>query len=83
MSTALPDPAPLDLREQIVRIDRAIAETEKFQAEQRKLIAEQQKYLAEALKLGWDARFAPYLAFAAVIGGLLGVATFIAHLIGH
>jgi hypothetical protein len=27
---------PLDLREQIIRIDRAIAETRKFQAEARK-----------------------------------------------
>jgi len=67
---------PLDLREQIVRIDRAIAETEKFQAEQRKLIA-------EAQKLTWDRWLAPALAIAAVIGGLLGVATFIAHLMTH
>lgn len=51
----------LDLREQIVRMDRAIA---------------------EAQKLTWDRWLAPALAIAAV-GGLLGIATFIAHLIGH
>lgn len=64
------------LREQIVRIGRAIAETEKFQAEQRKLIAEAQKFT-------WDRWLAPALAIAAFIGGLPGVATFIAHLMGH
>lgn len=37
----------LDLREQIVRIDRALAESEKFQAEQRKLIAEAAKFERE------------------------------------
>jgi hypothetical protein len=65
----------LDLREQIVRIDRAIAETGKFQAEQR-------KFIAEAQKLDRDRWLAPALAIAAVIGGLLGVASFIAKLIG-
>ncbi|MCB8876134.1 hypothetical protein [Acidisoma silvae] len=34
----------LDIREQIVRIDRALAESRKFQAEQSKLIAEAAKY---------------------------------------
>ena len=62
MSDIPADFPPIDLREQLVRIDRE---------------------MAEAQKLGWDARFAPYLAFAAVIGGLLGVASFIAHLMGH
>jgi hypothetical protein len=38
---------------------------------------------AEAQKFGWDARFGPYLAIATVVGGLLGVATFIAHMMGH
>lgn len=36
--------AGLDLREQIARIDRAIAETSKFAAEQRKLEAEARQY---------------------------------------
>jgi hypothetical protein len=87
----------LDLREQIARIDRAITETEKLAAENRKLSAEALKLSAEQLKLnaeqlnlaaeaqkiGWDARFAPYLAIAAVIGGLLGPVTFIADLMEH
>jgi prepilin signal peptidase PulO-like enzyme (type II secretory pathway) len=87
----------LDLREQIARIDRAMIETEKLAAESRKLSAEalklsaeqlklsaeQLKLAAEAQKIGWDIRFAPYLAIAAVIAALLGVATFIAHLMGH
>ncbi|MCB8879515.1 hypothetical protein ACELLULO517_04665 [Acidisoma cellulosilytica] len=37
----------LDIREQIVRIDRALAESRKFQAEQQKLIAEAAKYERE------------------------------------
>ena len=39
MSQATPSPPVLDLREQIVRIDRAIAETQKFQAETNRLTA--------------------------------------------
>ena len=35
---------PLDLREQIARIDRAIAETAKYVAEQRKLEAEARRF---------------------------------------
>jgi len=35
---------PLDLREQIARIDRAIAETAKFAAEQRKLEAQARQF---------------------------------------
>ena len=37
MSATVQDDASLDVREQIVRIDRAIAETHKFQAETNKL----------------------------------------------
>jgi len=64
----------LNLREQVIRIDRALAESQKFQAEREKL-------LAEAQKLNRDRWLAPMLAVAAVIGGLLGVASFIAKLI--
>lgn len=67
-------PAHFDLQEQIVRIDRSIAETEK-------LMAEQRKSLAEERKLDRDRWLAPALAVASVIGGLLGVASFIARLI--
>lgn len=66
----------LDLRAEIARIDRDRAETQKLAAEQHKLTAETQK-------LTWDRWLAPSLAIAAVIGGLLGVASFIAHLIGR
>ena len=68
------DMPALDLREQLIRIDRALAESQKFQAEREKL-------LAEAQKLNRDRWLAPMLAVAAVIGGLLGVASFIAKLI--
>jgi hypothetical protein len=87
----------LDLRAEIARIDRDRAEseklrqeTEKFVAEQRKLIAEsskfaseQQKLFAESQKLNRDRWLAPVLAVVTVLGGLLGAATFIAHLMGH
>jgi hypothetical protein len=77
------EPGEINLREQLVRIDRAIAETRKFQeesdkfaAEQRKLAAEatklageQVKFAAEAAKLTWDRKLAPWALFAAVIGG--------------
>jgi hypothetical protein len=78
----------LDLREQIARIDRAMAENQKFQAEREKLLAEALKFEREREKLGAEARklerdhwLAPALAIAAVIGGLLGVASFIAKVI--
>jgi hypothetical protein len=64
----------LDLREQIVRIDRAIAEgaklqaeTNKFVAEGAKLQAETHKFVAEAAKLSWDRWIAPVLAAASLV----------------
>jgi len=88
-------PADLDLREQIARIDRSIAETEKLIAEQRKLSAEERQLsfdavklaaeqatlYSEAHKLDRDRWLAPTLAIVSVVGGLLGVASFIARLI--
>lgn len=82
-ATTPPDPqaAPTDWHAEIEK-DRAyirnlISESDKFQAEQRKLIAESQK-------LDRDRYFAPWLAFAAVAGGTLGLATFIARIFfGH
>jgi hypothetical protein len=64
----------LDLRAVLARIDRDLAESDKLRAEQRKLTA-------EALKLTRDRWLAPLLAIAAVIGGILGVASFIAKVI--
>jgi ElaB/YqjD/DUF883 family membrane-anchored ribosome-binding protein len=57
-----------------VEIRRLIAESDKFVAEQRKL-------MAEAAKFDRERWWQPALAIAAVIGGLLGTAAFIAKLI--
>ena len=60
MSQATADYPSLDIREQIVRIDRAITGTQKFQA--------------EAGKLKADRWFAPFIAtatFIAAVGGLV------------
>jgi len=72
----------LDLREQITRIDRAIAESHKFAAEQQKLAAEQQKLVAEAAKYNRE-RWAPILlATAATLGALTGFLTILAKIMG-
>jgi F0F1-type ATP synthase assembly protein I len=67
----------LNLRDQITRIDRAIAETHKSQAETNKLQAESAKFQAEATKLRVDRWIAPLLVIASVIGG-----TIVAHFLG-
>ena len=51
----------MNLREQLVRIDRAIAET-------RKLQQESDKFAAETRKIGREYWLAPLLAFATVVG---------------
>ena len=56
------------------QIERAQADTRKFSAEMNKLAAEAQKF-------NRDRWLAPFLAIAAVIGGLLGTASFIAKLV--
>jgi len=65
---------PLDLREQLVRIDRAQAELAKFQEETRKFVAEQHKLMAEGDKFRRDRSLAPWLAGGAVAGGILTIA---------
>lgn len=70
--SASTDIPPLDLREQIVRIDRAIAETQKF--------------LAEAAKFRRDRTLAPITLMVAALGA--GAAVFAAggaffRLVGH
>jgi hypothetical protein len=50
MSATTPMPS-LDVQEQVSRIDRALAETQKLQAETVKFVAEQQRLIAEDLKL--------------------------------
>ena len=57
-----------------VEIRRLIAESDKFVAEQRRL-------MAEAAKFDRERWWQPALAIAAMIGGLLGTAAFIAKLI--
>ena len=81
MSDAAADRSGLDIREQIVRIDRAIAETQKFQAEigrmnieAAKLSAETRKLDAEGRKLGRDARLSSVVVavtFVSAVGGLV------------
>lgn len=75
------DREPFDLRGALARIDRDLAESAKLRGETQKFVAEQQKLFAEARKLDRDRWLAPALAVAAVIGGLLGAASFIARLI--
>ncbi len=53
-------------REQLARIDRALAETEKFRAEQRKLTR-------EATKLERDRRLSPWLVVVGVLGSIGGI----------
>lgn len=65
---------PLDLREQLVRIDRAQAELAKFQEETRKFVAEQHKLMAEGDEFRRDRSLAPWLAGGAVAGGILTIA---------
>ena len=67
---------PLDIREQIVRIDAAIAETHKLQNES-------DKFAAEARKMRRDYVLAPMLAAVAALGGLLGAISFALRLAGH
>jgi hypothetical protein len=69
--------ADFDLREQLARIDRARAETEKlseetrkFVAEAHKLAAERDKLAAEARKLDRDRLLAPWQVAVVTLGGL-------------
>lgn len=73
----------LDLRAEIARIDRDRAESAKLTEETRKFIEESHKLAAEARKLDRDRWWAPALAITATVASILGIATFIAHLMGH
>ena len=74
-------PPSLDLQEQINRIDRMMAETQKLQEEAIKLRREAMKLDAEALKLGRDRLLAPVLAVTGMVTGIAGVAVAIVTLI--
>ena len=65
----------LDIREQIVRIDRSIDEAAKFRAETAKLTE-------EAAKLQRERTVAPWLATGAVAGGWLTPATLLMRALG-
>jgi len=69
---------PTDIKATLARIDRDLAESSKLRAETEKFVAEQRKLIAESQKLNRDRWLAPVLAIAAVIGGVLGVASFAA-----
>ena len=69
--------APLDLREQLARIDRARAETEKLSEETRKFVieahklaAKRDKLAAEARKLDSDRALAPRQVAVVTFGGI-------------
>jgi hypothetical protein len=66
------DVADLDIREQIVRIDRSIAETRKFQAETNKLKADR-----------WIAPFLAGGTFIVAVGGLVTGILSLLKLTGH
>lgn len=69
--------ADFDIREQLARIDRNRAETQKlveetlkFVAESHKLAAERDKLAAEARKLDRDRALAPWQVAVVTLGGL-------------
>ncbi len=71
-STALPP--LLDLREQIVRIDLTIAETQKFQAETNKLTAEERQLLRDGSAIRWQITVAAVGGIAALVASLVTAA---------
>ncbi len=78
MSGASATPADFDLREQLVRIDRMLAETHKFQEESN-------QFAAEIQKVGRERWLAPVIASASVIAAFGGAiaATLAVLRIGH
>jgi hypothetical protein len=61
---SVPESISLDLKEQIARIDRGIAETGKLQEETRKFVAEAHKLSAEQTKFQRDRTLSPWLLLA-------------------
>lgn len=62
------DRQTIDLREQVIRIDRMIAESDKFVAEQRKLMAESAKLDKERWWYPWVQAVTALAAIIAAIG---------------
>lgn len=78
-------PTQLDIEEQIERIRRARIESDRFAIEMQKLAAETIKLGAEGGKLEAEKRkfnretvLAPLIAAVALVGGVLGTASFLA-----
>jgi hypothetical protein len=61
----------IDIRAELVRIDRDRAETQKLQAETNKFVAEQRKLMAEGTKLMVDKYLAPLVLVASLLGGTI------------
>jgi hypothetical protein len=68
------DPYRLDLEEQLVRIQHAREESEKFSAETRRIVADMLKSQAETKILPWSTIFQAMLATAALLGAGAAVA---------
>lgn len=68
------DPYRLDLEEQLVRIQRAREESEKFSAETRRIVADMLKAQAETKILTWTTIFQAMLASAALLGAGAAIA---------
>lgn len=76
-------PNQLDLAEQIARIRKAQAESDKLAEETRKYISEAHKLDAEAAKLNRERWWQPALAITGLIGGIVSVVTLVLHAIGR
>ena len=63
----------MDLQEQIARINRSLAETEKLQEETRKFVAEAHKLTRDAALAPWQVAFAGMAAGAALVGATVAV----------
>jgi hypothetical protein len=71
--------AAFDVRAQLARIDRDLAENQKLLAESGKLFAEERKLFAEERKLSRDTGLAPWIVavnvftvlLAAIVGGII------------
>lgn len=72
----------LNLREQIDRIDRQRAETQKLFAESQKLTAEQQKLFAESLKFNREIWIVPLTVAGAILAAVIARLPEILHAFG-
>lgn len=71
------EPKELDLQEQLVRIRRAVEESEKFSAETRKIVAEMIKAQTDVKFQPWVILFQGALASAALVGSGIAIAKFV------